>query len=205
MSRHVNPTAGTIKEIAEDAAHAPLNASIEFTQDNAFLLYASFCGDAVRTAAAANMSVDSVLALAASGGWDERLRSILELKKSQRPGDIERGINRALNFVTAHRLRLILESVIRRITAMSPEELREATTSRHLGKDGVVISENLNTRALADLAAALEKCNLLSYMALGDDATSRRARPDIESGEETAGSLHAKIAAAFAKPAKPEG
>ncbi len=82
---------------------------------------------------------------------------------------------------------------------MSPEELRDATTSRHVGKEGAIISETLNTRPLADLAAALEKCHHLCYIALADSATDRKANPISEDEELSSGQIHAKIAAAFAK------
>lgn len=195
----INPSTGPLQELAEDAAKQPLEASIEFQRDNVFLLYASFCGDAQKTAFAADTTVDNVLQLAVEGRWDERLRAILELKKSQKPGDVERAMNRALNFVQAHRMRLILEAMIKRITALSPDQLREATTSYHVGKDGAVLSATLNTRPLADLAAALEKCHALSYAALSDTAADRKGRPPEDQGEESAGQMHARIAAAFAK------
>lgn len=189
-----------VKDIMKEAAQQPLDSSLEFKRDNVFLLYASFCGDAERTAYASSLTAEEVRVMATAEGWDRRLRGILELRKSQKPGDIERGINRALNFVQAHRLRLILESMIRRITAMSPEDLERATTHKTFDRDGTVVSEILSTRPLADLASALEKAHNLTYQALSDTATDRKARPEQGNDEETtAGEIHARIAAAFSK------
>ncbi len=100
MSR-ANPTTGVIKAIAEEAAIAPLNAGVELDTDNVFLLFASFCGDIEQTAYASSLSIESVQALAAEGKWSDRLRGIIELKKSQKPGAVEKAINRALCFTQA--------------------------------------------------------------------------------------------------------
>jgi hypothetical protein len=188
-----------IERLIKESAASSIDASVDFHRDDAFLLYASFGADVERTAYAASLTPDQVRAMALEGGWDEKLRSIIQLRKSQRPGDLERAINRSLNYVQAHRMRLILESIIRRISAMSADELRTATTHKTFGRDGEVISETLSTRPLADLTSALEKAQMLSYMALGDSATERKARPQETDDDRTASEIHAALAAAFAK------
>lgn len=200
LEEFVSKPGNIVNKIAAEAAQQPFDSSLEFKRDNVFLLYASFCGDAERTAYASSLSVDEVRTMAEAEGWNARLRGILELRKSQKPGEVERAINRALNFVQAHRMRLILEATIRRITAMTPEELERATTHKTFDRDGLVVSETLSTRPLADLTAALEKCHSLTYQALSDTATDRKARPELASDEESSGEIHARIAAAFSKP-----
>lgn len=197
MKRYVKELA-----IASEAAVTPIDESADFQRDNVFMLYASFCGDVDRTAHATQLSPDEVRALALAGSWDTKLKPIIELRKSQKQDDVERAINRALNFVQAHRMRKILEATIRRISAMTPDELTEATTMRQIGKDGEVIRETLSTRPLADLASALEKCHALTYMALNDTATERKARPEASADDLGASEIHAKLAAAFAKDGK---
>jgi hypothetical protein len=189
----------SIEQIAQEAANTPLDSSLEFRRDNTFLLYASFFGDAAQTAYATDLSLEEVKALAEQGKWDERLKPILDLKKSRKPGDIERGINRSLNLVQAHRMRLILEAMLRRISAMSAIELQRATTHRVLNKEGEIISETLSTRPLADLTAALEKCHTLTYLALSDTASDRKTRPNEADDDLGASEVHAKLAALFAK------
>lgn len=169
--------------------------NMEIDRENAFMLYATFCGDVVRTAAALNVTAMVVLRMADEENWAEQLKPILELKKSVRPGDIERAINRALNFVQAHKLRMFLQRVITRITGMSPEELEEYLLYDRPTKEGNEV-KRLTTRALADLASALEKCQSLTYMALNDSAQERVRRKEDASGE-AASDMHLKIAEAM--------
>ena len=58
---------------------------IEIDRENAFLLYATFCGDIERTAHALNVPAVAVLKVADEEGWQTRLGPIIALKKSTRP------------------------------------------------------------------------------------------------------------------------
>lgn len=170
----------------------------QLDRENAFLLYATFCGDVERTAHALGLRAVDVLRVVEEEGWTERLRPILELKKSTRPGDIERAINRALNFAQCHRFRLFLERVLNKIVGFSPEELEEYLLSERGVKDGPPL-KRLTTRALADLASAMEKCQAMSYLALTDTVQDRSKRKEAEEHGEAGGELHARIAEAMAK------
>jgi len=170
---------------------------IDFNREDAFQLYATFCGDVERTAHALNVPAVAILKVVEEENWSARLRSILELKKSNRPGDVERAINRALNFVQAHRLRLFLERMMSRLTNMSPEEAEEYLMQESVTKDGN-ISKKLSTRPLADLAAALEKCHAMTYMALNDSAAERTRRNETGDPASSSGELHKKIAEGMA-------
>jgi hypothetical protein len=170
-------------------------------KENAFLLYATFCGDAARTAAALDMDEDVVRALATENGWDKKLKPIIDLKNSTRAGDVERAINRAINFVDAHKLRLFLGRVLREMTGMNFTDLRAFLfpEASEPGSGGMVKVKKFSTRSLADLAAAIEKCQTLTYIALNDSATERRERKDDGSEDEaTASQLHVKLAEAMA-------
>jgi hypothetical protein len=171
---------------------------IEIDRENAFLLYAAFTGDLERTAAALGVRPKDVLLVATEENWNEKLKGILDLNKSGKPGDIERAINRALNFVQAHRLRMIIERVIKRLTNMTPEELEEYLFTS-TNKAGDEISK-LSTRALADLASALEKCHSLSYQALNDSMQERAKRNDGDGGVSV-GDMSVRIAEAMSKAA----
>lgn len=170
---------------------------IKVDRGNAFMLYATFCGDCVRTGAALGISAIAVLKMADEESWAEQLKPILELKKSSRPGDIERAINRALNFVQVRKMTMFLERVIRKLTDMSPEELEEYLLYDRPSKDGTQV-KRLTTRALADLASAIEKCHSLSYAALNDSAQERVRRKESDSGG-SASDLHLAIAEAMGK------
>lgn len=178
-----------------------MNLNVESAQDirldreQAFLLYATFCGDVEKTAAALNVRAVDVARIADDEGWNSKLRAILELKKSGKPGDIERAINRALNFVMAHKFRLFLERVLTRVTGMDMAEFEEYLLT-HNDKDGS--HKRLSTRALADLASAMEKAQAMSYMALNDSAPERAKRKSDADTDGAGGELHAKIAAGMA-------
>ena len=174
---------------------------ITLDREQAFLLYATFAGDLERTAHACGVRAMDILKVAEEENWQERLKPILELKNSTRPGDFERAINRALNFSQAHRYRLFLERVLKQITGMTPEEVHEYIFTRRLDpKNGMPIGQKiLSTRSLADLASALEKCHSLSYMALSDTAQDRAKRKEAEESGESASQMHTKIADAMSK------
>lgn len=182
------------------AAMRMAEAEIVMDREQAFLLYANFCGDLERTAHALNVRPVDVLKAAEELGWNEKLAAILKLKKSARPGDIERGINRAQNFVQAHKFRMFVDRVIRRLTAMNEAEFMEYVFEGKT-KEGETISK-LSTRALADLASAMEKCQAMSYQALCDTSQDRTKRDEQGGDGDSGGALHAQIAAAMAAVAK---
>jgi len=185
---------------------------VEYVMDReqAFLLYATFCGDIERTAHALNIRAVDVLRMVDDEGWVDKLKPIIELKKSNRPGDFERGVNRALNFVQARRLWIFLEKVMARITGMSEAELREYlfVGETRYNKDGSVKDEvkKLSTRALADLATAIEKCQAMTYLALNDTAQDRGRRKEQATDDQTdAGELSVRIAKAMAEAKNSNG
>lgn len=168
----------------------------EIDRENAFQLYAMFCGDVERTAHALNIRPVDVLRVADDCGWAEKLKSIIALKKSGRPGDIERAINRAINFSQAHRLRLVLDRVVRRLSELNEQDLED-----YLFKDENKLGGTKNklvTRALADLASAIEKVSAATYAALDDTARARDKRIEQGTDGDSSGSLHAAIAKAMA-------
>jgi hypothetical protein len=172
--------------------------TIQLDREQAFLLYATFAGDLERTAHACGVRAVDILKCAEEENWGERLKGIIELKKSSRPGDFERAINRAINFADSHRFRLFLERVLNRLSGMRPDELETYLLHGTVAKDGSPVKK-LSTRALADLASALEKCQSLTYMALTDTAQDRVKRKEAEEAGESGGELHARIADAMSK------
>lgn len=167
-------------------------------RENAFLLYATFCGDVVRTAHALNVPAQAVLAIADEEGWTGKLKPIIDLSKSQKPGDLDRAVNRALNFVQCHKMRCLLERVLRELTEKTDAQLAELSLESVSSKDGEKIKTKLCTRGFADLTSALEKCHAMSYLALSDTAQDRSKRKEA-GGEESVPDLHAAIAKAMAQ------
>ena len=169
--------------------------NIPFDREQAFLVFATFCGDIERTAHALSVRPEVLLRMVDDEGWTARLAPLIELRRSSRPGDIERAINRALNFVQAHKFRLFVERVIARITQMSPKEFEDYLLSETVNKAGA-ITHKLSTRALADLASAMEKAHSLSYSALNDTAQERVRRKEDDEGTSAA-DLHVRLAKAM--------
>lgn len=170
-----------------------------FDKENAFLLFSIFCGDTKRTAHALNVSEDLIVKLVQENEWDRQLKPIIDLKQSARAGDVERAINRAINFVQAHKTRLLLEAVLVKLTGMTPSDLEAFLFPQKMkgGKHGDVI-QTFSTRALADLASAIEKCHAMTYLALNDTASDRKERgEDAGAGGESASEIHLKLAAAM--------
>lgn len=176
-------------------AHPQLsNSDSLIDREQAFLLYSANCGDVVKTAAALNISSVTLLRVVDEEGWTAKLAPILDLIKSQKPQELERGINRALNFVQSHRFRLILERALRLMTNWTDAEMKENLLPETETKYGTV--KKLSTRWAADFSTALEKAHSMTYAALNDTATERVRRKD-ETPEGSALDLHARIAAAM--------
>lgn len=179
--------------ILKDAA---TGSTLEFDREQAFLLFTTFCGDAERTAHALGVSPVDVLRVADAEGWTRKLANILEQMRSAKPGDVERGVNRALNFVQAHKFRLFLERTLKHMYGWTDAELIANLNPETVSKMGS--TTKFTTRPMADLASAIEKCHVLTYQALNDTAPERARRAgDVPGGASE--DLHAQIAAAMAK------
>lgn len=166
-------------------------------KEDAWLLFASFAGDVERTAVAVNVSPSTILKVADDEGWLTRLAPIIALRKSSKPGDLERALNRSLNYVQAHKFRMVVERVIHRLTGMDADEMEEYMFSK-IGCEGIR-ERSLTTRALADLASAMEKAQSMTYQALSDTSSDRAKRKDDPGAEGSAGEMHTLIAAAMGK------
>lgn len=175
--------------------------NVKFDRENAFQLFAMFAGDIERTAHSLNVRPIDVLRTAEDEGWLTKLQPILELKKSKRPGDIDRGLNRARNFVQALRLTMFLERVLKKLMDMPPDELEEYLFQcvRVKHKDGSESEERkLSTRALADLTSAIEKSHAMSYLALNDTVQDRTKRQEHSEDPDAMGALNVAVAQAMA-------
>jgi hypothetical protein len=165
-------------------------------RENAFMLYATFCGDLNRTAHALKIQPVDVLRIADADHWNEKLAPILELNRSTRPGDVERAINRAINFVQAARLRHVVERAIRLLYTMGDQEFGDKVFARMPMTNGQ--SCQLTAKGLADLATAMEKVQAMTYQALTDTSSDRKQRLP-EKGGAAAGDFHVRIADAMAR------
>ena len=177
---------------------AKMPEKLASTPEEIFRLYATFAGDLERTALACHRPVDEIAEMAEVGKWQRRIAVLIKLNQSGTPGDVDRGVNRALNFVQADRLRSLIEKVVRMLTNMSETEMCEHLLSVTTDSFGNTTSRIL-TRPFADLATALEKCHAMTYQALSDTATDRKDRRESEDKHATAGEMHMALVDAFNK------
>lgn len=186
-----------ISAVKEAASPAPTLDPVDpVDTEQLFQLFAIYCGDVKRTALASGVAEVRIEALATSQGWVEKLKLLIDLRTSARPGDSERGINRAINFVQAHRLRNVLQSVIQKLSLLSSRELEDLLLAVEVDRNGNT-TRKIVTRAFADLASALEKCHAMSYAALNDTVGERKERSDTPSQERSAAELHLQITKAM--------
>ena len=166
-------------------------------REQAFLLFAVFCGSVPETAHALNLPPAVVQAMAEEHGWYAKIKTIIDLQASAKAGDVERAVNRAINYVQAHRMRSLLERVLRKMHDLSPEDLECFIFPQQMNKREQTVYQSFTARALADLASALEKCQTLTYHALNDTPAERKQATQEGSSDATAAEMHVRLAAAM--------
>ncbi len=151
-------------------------------------------GDVDKTAIACELPVKTIVQLAKDEDWDEKIRRVSLLARNGEQGGWERAQNRALCFVQAQRMRKTFDIMLEKMTGMNADELLDFLSSSD--KNG---HKHYSARFLADLTAAMEKTQFMSYAALGDTIKEREARGDT--GEDNdAATLHAATIAALNAP-----
>jgi len=163
-----------------------------------FLVFMSLIGDEGKTATALDLEPAYVEWLAEQEGWKEKVRRISIMSKSEKPGDWERAQNRALNFVQAHRVRILIDKLLHVLTKDTDEDPQTLLTRMSTtGKDGRC---NISSRFFADLTSAMEKIHTLSYYALGDSVGERRDRMAEDGLDVSAAQIHAALLQALNSP-----
>lgn len=163
-------------------------------REQAFMLYATFAGDVIRTSHALNIKPAALMLVADECGWNDKLREIIEMRESAKPGDWERAVNRAINFVMAHQMRLLFDRALKRFRDMEDEELEKAMIEEWTDREGNN-RYKATGKVFADLAAAMEKVHSMTYHALSDTVQDRNRRKEQEKNEDTTGDMHAMISA----------
>jgi hypothetical protein len=130
-----------------------------------FLAYTAFAGDPVRTAHAMELPMETVRDLAKEEGWDAKLKELNRASGDSREVSVQ--INRAVNFVQAHRTRSVLDKILNELVKMEGPELLSRLTVE--GKNG----SEVKLRPLTDLVKAIETAQLMTARALGDTADER--------------------------------
>jgi len=175
----------------------PPEAEEVVKQDQVFQLFAIYSGDVEKTALASGWTAVQVEAAAAQHAWRNKIKVLIDLKQSNRPGDSERGINRAINFVQAHQYRCFLNRVLLRLGSLNREELEDYILGTEVDNKTGRISRKLNTRAFADLSSAIEKCHAMTYQALADTVGDRKGRDEEPDTGKSAAELSLAITKAM--------
>lgn len=124
---------------------------------NAFL---TFQGNSVKTAVSTGLSVGDVERMAEEGGWKAKIAS---LENSSGTGTSAASVNRAINYVQAHRLRSLLDRVV---TEISTDAKTFDEYTQTYGKEGAPSGRTV--KPLLELAKAVEVAQGLTQRALGD-------------------------------------
>lgn len=132
-----------------------------------FQTYLTFYGDVERTAVAMQIDAQTVRDLANAERWADKVSELNQLRAGD-SRDVQVQINRAINFVQAHRIRSVLDKVVSHFSKMDAEGLVDTLT--HVDKNG---SSTFSARALTDLVKALETTQLMTQRALGDTASEQ--------------------------------
>lgn len=131
-----------------------------------FQTYIAFGGDVERTAVALDMDRQDILNLAKVENWAAKVEEWTKLREGD-PRDVQIQINRAVNYVQAHRLRGVIDSVVSHLAKLSPEQLISKLT------ESTEKTSKFSARPLADLVKAAEACQQMTARALGDTAGER--------------------------------
>lgn len=190
-------------EVAEEALKSlPAEYSdvskVKYDVEAAFELFIQFTGDYARTAAALNVPPAVIVEMAEEFGWHARLKELFELKRSGKPGDLERALNRALNFVIANQYRNVLQRLVRHFHQLGSEGLLKELTVIKCDKDGNEVTRSFNAKAVSDLAAAIQKMTDCTYAALNDSLGERTRRNERGENEIPIGSIHQVISQSIA-------
>lgn len=160
-----------------------------------FLVFMATVGDVDKTALALDLDPLFVGWLAEQEGWKEKVRRVSVMAKGGKPGDWERAQNRCLNFIQAHRVRMLIDRLL-----LSLIKMDEAAFLKNFQTVNDKCRNGTSARFFADVMSALEKVHTLSYYALGDSVGERMQRADQEGTDRSAADIHTALIAALNNP-----
>ena len=140
----------------------------------AFYTFINIGGDLPKVALALNVDLASLQSIALTENWEQEYKKLKEAAGDD-VGDHHLKVNRVINYVQAHRLRLITDSVISHLATLKPEDLIILLTTS--GPNG----SSFSVRPITDLAKSAEVAQLLTYRALGDSVAQKTEDGDASS------------------------
>lgn len=141
----------------------------------AFLLYLAFSGNLEQTAVAMDAPLAVLKELALREQWAAKMS---ELGRSPDGGPAEQQlVNRTVNYVQAHRMRSVLDTVLEHVRDELTTEEGKKRILMSPGKEG----DTFSVRAITDLAKAMEACHAMTERALGtpEAAGGKKGAEDV--------------------------
>lgn len=143
-----------------------------------FAVYLQQGGSVSRTALTLRLPDETVAGMVQQYGWDVKVKDYTGGADEPTQADFQRGqrtLNRAINFIQAHRLRDLVDRVVRKLS--TDQTLEEFTTVS--SKNGF----RRDLKPLRDLAEAARVAQELSYRSLGD-SMDVSVRDDSDAAKE---------------------
>lgn len=157
--------------MSEEPGQPPASAT-PLDQVQAFQTYVAFNGDCNRTAVALGVAKSVVEAMRDEGSWEKHAEQWRTLQEGSSQ-DVSILVNRAVNFVQAHRLRGLIDKVVGKLSELPPDELVNLLSTKTRTKDGKFVVTGFSARQLTDLTKAAEAAHLMTQRALGDTVAER--------------------------------
>lgn len=154
-----------------------------------FQTYITFGGDVDKTAVALDIDPRTIRDLERAENWPAKVEEWNKLREGD-PRDVQIQINRAVNYVQAHRLRQILDRVVSHLNEKPVEELVDLLTKT------TKAGSEFTARPLTDLTKAIESCQLMTQRALGDTVAERPEESPDKGGSRVALQVMAAMNAA---------
>lgn len=152
----------------------------EVDQVKAFMLYAYFGGDAVKTAQVCSTETKTIVALAHDFQWADRI-------KGQNRMDTDEGLkleqqaNRARNYVMAQRIGTLIEHVALR-AAEDPEKWADVNC---IDVDPETGEKTFDPKPLVEIAKAAQIVQDMTYRATGDKLAAVASTTEASDGKVT--------------------
>lgn len=159
---------------------SPLARVNQVDQVKAFMLFAYFGGDAVKTACACSVDVSLIESLAHDFRWLDRIKGQNRLDTDE-GRKLEQDANRARNYVLAQRLGLLLEHIVLKASE-NPETWAEMNC---VEVDSETNTKTFTSKPLVEIAKAAEIIQNMTYRATGDKLAGQASTTGASDGAVT--------------------
>lgn len=145
--------------------------------------YLSALGDVDKAADYLGCTREIIQEEVTKGGWDKRLRDLMEVREKRGAAEYARQVNRLMNLTQSVRIRALVDVVLKRVTT-------DEASLQYFLSIPTKFGRTFSAKAMVELAKAAQIAQQCTYAALADQTSERlfakRNEPD---GEETAPQL----------------